>query len=137
MNKTPFAFILSEVLILLFTIVFSNSNFNLNLHDTYFIISYLHISIVVCIYLILIGFIYLIFKKLNNKLGVIHLIVSIFPIIISIASSYILEQQNLENVKRINYIIAFSALIIILGQIIFIINIIKQVYNKYSSRYNP
>ena len=137
MNKTPFAFIIFGVLILLFTIVFSNSNFNLNLHDTYFIISYLHISILVCIYLIFIGLIYLIFKKLNNKLGVIHLIVSIFPIIISIASSYILEQQNLENVKRINYIIAFSALIIILGQIIFIINIIKQVYNKYSSRCNP
>jgi heme/copper-type cytochrome/quinol oxidase subunit 1 len=137
MNKTPFAFILSGVLILLFTIVFSNSNFNLNLHDTYIIISYLHISIVVCIYFIFIGLIYLISKKLNNKLGVIHLVASIFPIIISIASSYILEQQNLENVKRINYIIAFSALIIIIGQIIFTINIFKQVFKKYFSRNNP
>lgn len=137
MNKTPFAFILSGVLILLFSIVFSNLNFNLNLHDTYFIISYLHISILVCIYLIFIGLIYLISKKLNNKLGVIHLVATIFPIIISVASSYILEQQNLENVKRINYIIAFSALVIILGQIIFIINIFKQVFKKYFSRNNP
>lgn len=131
MNKTPFAFILSGVLILLFTIVFSNSNFSLNLHDTYFIISYLHISTLVCIYFISIGIIYLISKKLNNKLGVIHLITTIFPIIISISSSYVLEQHNLENVKRLNYIIASSALIIIFGQIIFIINILKQICEKY------
>jgi heme/copper-type cytochrome/quinol oxidase subunit 1 len=131
MNKTPFAFILSGVLILLFTIVFLNSNFSLNLHDTYFIISYLHISTLVCIYFISIGIIYLISKKLNNKLGVIHLITTIFPIIISISSSYVLEQHNLENVKRLNYIIASSALIIIFGQIIFIINILKQICEKY------
>jgi heme/copper-type cytochrome/quinol oxidase subunit 1 len=130
MNKTPFAFILSGVLILLFTIVFLNSNFSLNLHDTYFIISYLHISTLVCIYFISIGIIYLISKKLNNKLGVIHLITTIFPIIISISSSYVLEQHNLENVKRLNYIIASSALIIIFGQIIFIINILKQICEK-------
>ena len=104
MRKTKIAlsFILSGICIFIFSITFSDSSFDLNLHDIYLQIKYVHISIAACVYLAFIGFIYFFFNKLNNTLGVIHLISTIVPITVSILSSYFWSEQNFESVKLVN-----------------------------------
>lgn len=133
MRKTKIAstFILSGICVYIFSITFSDSSFDLNLHDIYMQIKYVHISIAVCIFLIFIGFIYFLFNKLNNTLGIIHLLSTIIPIIVGIFSSCYFDEKNFENVKLINNIITLSAISVFIGQIMFVVNIINEVYKKY------
>ncbi len=127
--KKPYIpFFIAAPILLLTGLLDSDSTLDINIHDTYFIIDYFHLSIVMSLFFSLIGVGYLIMKKktLSIWLNRIHIGVTFGGIITVKILILLLNIEMMES--TLNFILIFIiwsiVLFIVLIQIIFPINII-------------
>lgn len=131
---------LSIILIGEFSIQNISNVIDINIHDTYYVISRKEISIVFSSLFLLIGFIYWLFQKtnikLNRNLTRFHTIVSIGAVLVYYAFliyyRYIKTESLFEpsNETYINLILIFTALLI---QVHFVYNIFHSII-RYSAQ---
>ncbi|QHI34919.1 hypothetical protein IMCC3317_02640 [Kordia antarctica] len=134
-----------HIIFLVFAIIAFSVGFNadggidINIHDTYFVISNYHLTTLISIFFGIIGSIYWIMEKVNRKLSkrlnLIHIILTfggIFLIIIlnEFFRKSVMEYRFNENLTTAIY---FIAVIVILGQLIFPINVISGFLKKQNS----
>ncbi|APZ47689.1 hypothetical protein BW723_15930 [Polaribacter reichenbachii] len=114
----------------------ANGGMDINIHDTYYVISNYHFATLISILFGIIGLIYWIVKKVNGnlskRLNLIHVTLTfggIFLILIlnEFFRKSIMEYDFNENLTMVIYLISA---IVIFGQIIFPINIIRGIIRK-------
>ena len=114
----------------------ANGGIDINIHDTYFVISNYHFATLISIIFGIIGLIYWIVKKMNGnlskRLNLIHVTLTfggIFLILIlnEFFRKSIMEYDFNENLTMVIYLISA---IVIFGQIVFPINIICGILKK-------
>lgn len=131
--------------LILISLLASNDTLDINVHDTYFVIDYYHIVILLSIPLSILALIYWSFYKTNRKLYQFltwfHIIVttssfvfllwySIFPIDLSIDDS----NTVYNTIRLIEFIMIFSILLFLLSQLLFLFNIVSSLFrNKKES----
>ncbi|MFI1745949.1 cbb3-type cytochrome c oxidase subunit I [Thalassobellus sediminis] len=135
-NKPHLSFLLAIPIIMLFGILSGNNVLDINVHDTYYVIAYLHLATLVSILFGIIGIGYWIMLKTNRKLSkwlnLIHITLTFGGIILI----WILAQLFRESIMEYNFnnnltlAIYSIALIIFFVQIIFPINLIKGIIKK-------
>jgi heme/copper-type cytochrome/quinol oxidase subunit 1 len=114
----------------------ANGGIDINIHDTYFVMSNYHFATLISILFGIIGLIYWIAKKVNGKLSerlnLIHVALTFGGILlILILNEFfrksIMEYDFNENLTMVIYLITA---VVIFGQIIFPINIIRGIIQK-------
>ncbi len=137
-KKPYFYFWLTAVTIFVFTLLFYKPDdiLDINIHDTYYIITYRHFGIFFSFLFILIGFIYFLLKKVElfKFLTNFHLYISIGSFIFSIIGQvYFKTFSNNSNFPLFddlsNYITFFSIILLlfVLAQFIFLFNLIISI----------
>ena len=137
LTKRPHIVFLVSALITFVLVFNANGGIDINIHDTYFVISNYHFSALISLLFAIIGLIYWIVKKVNGKLSerlnLIHVVLTfggIFLILIlnEFFRKSIMEYDFNENLTMVIYLISA---IVIFGQIIFPINIITGIIKKW------
>lgn len=141
-NQSHLLFWVFAPLLLFFGVLeIGGSALDINVHDTYFVISNLHLCILISIYFGIVGLIYWWLKrrkrKLNKWLKLFHIIITIggvlllFPLVYylfnSIQSSYAV---NLEKYYYLNLIIFVISILVLFGQLLFLINVLLGVFKS-------
>lgn len=128
-NSKPYHILWGGIPMIFLTIAITpEKTFDLQLHDSYFVISSIHMALFVSIYLILLGTIYWLVKKYKTVsiLNTIHSTVTVFGLL-SISIIIFVETINPANAIRgftlLNSIGMVIFALIILVQLIFIINL--------------
>jgi len=117
--------------IYLYSLLFNRDSFlDINIHDTYYLITHLHLFQILTLWFGICGLGYwFLFKwqiKIVQWMFWVHLIFSLL-IILSYPLGLIEFEPNLENVQKRIYVMMFIVilvLIFILGQVIYLINIL-------------
>ena len=135
-NKPHLIFLLSIPLIMLIGFMSGDAVFDINVHDTYYVIAYIHLTTLISILFGIIGLGYWIMLKANRKLSkwlnLVHISLSFGGILLI----WILKQLFRESIMEYDFnnnltlAIYLIALIAILGQIIYPINIISGIIRK-------
>jgi len=129
-------FLLAIPVVLLTGYVNGESSMDICIHDTYFVISLYHISILTTALFAVVGLVYIILRKANKRpskmLSSIHIgFTFIIPVII-----HILEQFYREDVMEYEFngilssIITLLFLLVLLGQFIFPLNVLYAILKK-------
>ena len=140
-------FLLFAILfVLVYTFRFSNSAFDIQMHDTYFVIACSHLGIAVSLILGFIALVYHFFDKknieLNKWLTVIHVFVTLLFFYFLLTElfkprSYHYVEPQRETIKFIQglgrHLLEFI-LILSFAQIVFFINLVIGVLKKYINR---
>ena len=142
-TQKPYLFFLISVPILLFIgILNGDALLDINVHDTYFIISYFHLTILISFLFGIIGIAYWIMKKINIELSRwlnrVHLGLTFGGILAIWVLSHFYRTELMEyqfNNNLTSTIIAII-LVIVLGQIIFLLNTIRGIIKKYIISHN-
>ena len=135
-NKPHLIFLLSIPIIILFGILHRNEMLDINVHDTYFVISQIDFTILISILFGIIGLGYWIMLKANRKLSKLLNLIHITLTFGGILLIWILSQLFRESIMEYdfnNYLtlaIYLIALIAVFGQIIYPINIIYGIIKK-------
>lgn len=135
-NKPHLIFIFTIPLVLLFGIFFGDSALDINVHDTYFVISYMFFAILISILLGVIGVGYWIMQKTNKRLSKqliwVHIVLTYGgTLIISILSQlYRTELMEYKFNNNITLIMTLIVLLMLVGQLIFPINIVYGLLKK-------
>ena len=130
--KASYLFIITAIVYFLLSVIFVadlDSIIDINVHDTYFVISNLHLAILVSMFILLQGILYLIVEKtklkLNSLLTKLHF--SFTVIFLSILFFLLNFQSNYDNLVWFN----ISIVIVFLGSILVpTINLIFSVINR-------
>lgn len=135
-EKPHLIFFLSIPLIILIGILSGDNTLDINIHDTYFVIAYLHFAILISIIFGLIGFGYWIIQKVNRKLSKwlnrIHIGLTFGGtfLVWFLNKFYRPEIMDYKFNNNLSLIITLIVLIMIAGQLIFPINIIYALTKK-------
>lgn len=142
LSQPFFLFATTAVLILLFGFLNSQSTLNVNKHDTYFVIASFHVALFLCGIFLLLAIIYYAFLRckipLYKGLGITHFLMSIIPVLVI---QYIVRapmahrvyqhmSDEMSNLGKVNAMISISVLFGIIGQLLFLINIIVTLLRK-------
>lgn len=132
-EKPHLLFFVSFLALLLFSLFDKHSSVEINIHDTYFVITYAHICLFLSPIMLLIGLGYwlaLFFKrKLNTILTLIHLSTTF----IGTALTLILNQFENDSYldysfnNSLNLAITVIMGLIILGQLLYLINLLQAI----------
>lgn len=119
---------MSIPLILITLIFFTNNAFDLQLHDTYIVVSWFYIAILFSMMSALIGFIYWIMRKYKmlRILTLAHTFLSIVSIIGVLITIIIQQNISIGQFKEFSFLNTISTnliLLFILTQLVFIFNI--------------
>jgi len=135
-EKPYLIFFISFLLLVLFALFTNHNTLEINIHDTYFVITYAHIAILIAPILLLqgVGYWIIIFfkKKLNAKLNFIHIVCTFlggFSFIILnqfYSDSYLDYSLN----DKLNTAIGTIVIIIIINQILYCYNIIQSILKR-------
>ena len=130
--KASYFFIITAIIYFIISVVFTadlNSIIDINVHDTYFVISNLHLLIVTSFFVLLQGILYLIIEKLKLKLYplLVNLHFLFIVIFLSILFCLLNFESNYDNLKWFN----IGVFITFLGSILIpTINLIFSVLNR-------
>ncbi|MDF0708480.1 cbb3-type cytochrome c oxidase subunit I [Flagellimonas okinawensis] len=121
---------------MLFGILSEDAVLDINVHDTYYVITYLHLAILLSVFFLMIGVVYWVMHKENGPLSRwltwIHIALTFGgPIVIWVLSQFyrtgIMEHGFNSN---LTIIINLILLLAIIGQILFPLNIIYGITKK-------
>ena len=137
-QKPHLIFFLSIPIIILTGLLSGESTLDINIHDTYFIISYLDISILISIVFAIIGFGYwLMYKaqhKLINGLNFAHIVLTfgslLFTYCISFFTKGYSEFPLFDDTPKLALAQSLTALLILLGLFVFLINIVISILKR-------
>jgi len=135
-NKPHLIFLLSIPIIMIIGFISGEAVLDINVHDTYYVITYIHLTTLISILFGIIGLGYWIMLKANRKLSKwlnwthIGLTFGGTIIILILAQLYRKEIMEYEFNNNLTLIITLIILLMILGQIIFPINIIYGLIKK-------
>ena len=135
-------FLRSAILLLLFNILlfFSKSNptIDIQMHDTYFVIALVHISISFSLFLFFLFGIYAFFYyfgkiQLNILLSKIHYYLTTLSMAGILFASlityiYIFQAKDINLYKTISWTMSVLFFIFLLAQVLFLINLIRTIY---------
>ena len=132
-------FLLSIPLIMLIGILSGEADLDINVHDTYYVISYLHLAILISILFAIISIGYWIMLKTNRKLSkwfnLTHIILTIGGLISLFGISILPSDSNYDSSSLIFDDLAMESLLrtliillMIFGQLIYIINLIIGIF---------
>ncbi len=131
LNKTHIYFWVTALFMLIFRLIFfsSEDTIDINVHDTYFVIDYLAITLIILIALFIIGLIYFLLYKfkisLLKPLVLIHIIVTTVSVLVSQIGLHFLTPKNypFNSPFSLIDILNLATVLGILVQPIFILNI--------------
>jgi heme/copper-type cytochrome/quinol oxidase subunit 1 len=113
-----------------------NEPMNINIHDTYFVIYQIHLSILISILFGIIGLGYWIMEKTNRNLSkwlnLIHITLTVGGILLIWLLALLYRESTMDYDFNNNLTLAiyFIALISIFGQIVYPINLISGLIRK-------
>ena len=135
-EKPHLAFLLAIPVLMLIGILSENAVLDINVHDTYYVIPYLHLAILISILFGIIGMGYWIMQKAERKLSKwlnwTHLGLTFGGIIVVwiLTKFYRTETMEYEFNNNLTLIITLIIILMIVGQLIFPINIIYGLIKK-------
>ncbi|WP_179020605.1 cbb3-type cytochrome c oxidase subunit I [Winogradskyella forsetii] len=135
-NKPHLFFLLTIPIIMLFGILSGDAVLDINVHDTYYIIAYLHLATLISLLFGIIGIGYWIMLKANRKLSKwlnwthIGLTFGGTLIVWILSKFYRTEFMEYEFNNNLTLIITLFVFLIIIGQLIFPANIIYGLIKK-------
>ena len=135
-NKPYLIFLIAIPIIMLIGILSGDAILDINVHDTYYVIAYLHLAIMISILFGIIGIGYWIMQKAGRKLSKwlnwTHVGLTFGGILIVwiLTKFYRTEIMEYEFNNNLSLIITLIVLIMIVGQLIFPINIIYGLTKK-------
>ena len=138
-EKPHLIFLLSIPVIMGIGILSEDEVVDINVHDTYFVIAHLDFVVLISLLLGLIGIGYWIMQKANRKLSIwlngIHIGLTFGgPIIVWLLTKFFrAETMDYDFNNNLNLIIWLIILLMVLGQLIFPINVIYGLMNKKTS----
>ncbi len=144
-SRKPFLLFWGIVPFLIVLGLYKNQHtLDLNIHDTYYVISQYYVAIGFALIAGLIGLIYFVLIrikiKLSNTLNTIHWILTLVGIILLIDifglffSDLFIEKRYYTTTQIPNLNIFYYILMIFIGQIIFLINIIKGFLHRHINK---
>ncbi len=135
-NKPYLIFWISIPIIILFGIL-SNKVLDVNIHDTYYTMSYYHIAIVFAILFGFVGFGYWLMKKFKRKLSkwlnLTHIFLTFGSILIAYIYSNVYSEPKFplfDDDYRLSLVRIIVMFIILFAQIIYLINISIGIFRK-------
>ncbi|NQY31447.1 MAG: cbb3-type cytochrome c oxidase subunit I [Flavobacteriaceae bacterium] len=141
-EKPHLIFLLSIPIIMLIGILSGDAMLDINVHDTYYVIAYLHLAILISVLFGIIGIGYWIMRKLGRKLSKwlnrthIGLTFGGTLVVWTLTKFYRTVITEYEFNNNLTLIITLIILLIIIGQLIFPINIIYGLIKRKTSGYN-
>ena len=136
-EKPHLIFLLSIPIIILIGILRGDAVLDINVHDTYYIIAYLHLAILISILFGIIGLGYWIMLKAKRKLSkwltLLHVTLTFAGLILIyslLRSSSQSEFPIFDDQSYPNSLLTFSALLLIFSQSTYVINIIIGIFIK-------
>ena len=135
-EKPHLIFLLSIPIIILIGIMSGSADLDINVHDTYYIIAYLHLAILISILFGIIGIGYWLMQKADRKLSKwlnwIHIGLTFGGTLIVwiLTKFYRNEIMEWEFNNNLTMVITLTVLLMIIGQLIFPINIIYGLIKK-------
>ncbi|NAS32527.1 hypothetical protein GTQ40_16210 [Flavobacteriaceae bacterium R38] len=135
-EKPHFIFLFTIPIIILIGILNRDTTLDINVHDTYFVIFFFHLAMLISILFGIIGLGYRIMKETNKRLSkwlnLIHIGLTFGGVIIT-STSMLFYRDEVTEYKfnnNMNLIITLITLFTILGQIVFPINMIYGLRKK-------
>jgi heme/copper-type cytochrome/quinol oxidase subunit 1 len=135
-KKPHLIFWISIPILMIIGLIGENKVLDINVHDTYYIISHTHLAIFISFNFGIIGLGYWLalktIRKLSKLLSLIHIIITFGGIILIWILSQLFRESIMEQEYNTNLSLSITLItvIVILGQIIFPINIIRGLIKK-------
>ena len=135
-NKPHLIFLLAIPIIILIGILSENAMLDINVHDTYYVIAYLDFAILISILFGIIGIGYWIMQKTDKKLSKwlnwthIGLTFGGTSVVWILTKFYRTEFMEYEFNNNLTLVITLIILLMVIGQLIFPINIIYGLIKK-------
>lgn len=140
-NKPHYIFFIAIPVIILIGLLKRETAMDINLHNTYYVISHFNIALLGAIVLGFIGFGYWSVQKANRKLSKkmnnIHIVMTFGGLLALFAIDCLSNFSNpnsefplFEELKTINIIITIIVLCIIFAQLVYLVNIITSIFRK-------
>jgi len=135
-SRIDFLFSVTGLFVLLVGLIFFRSAFDINVHDTYFVIANSHITIGLTFLFFIFSLIYFSFARLGRPLkkglGLTHYIITVLTLFITVfpptflfkPTRYSPADASLDSNFDVNTLILLVFFTFILGQLLFLINII-------------
>lgn len=140
--KNHYLLLITSLILLFLGILFNEETFDINVHDTYYVISSNHLYWLISFLLFFFFLIYLLFDKAEINFGhhfskihifgtLISVVGLLFPYSLLFAST---EFPLFDNFQYINLSMAISILVFLMLQILFIINIFVILTKRFFKR---
>jgi heme/copper-type cytochrome/quinol oxidase subunit 1 len=136
LKRLDILFLLTGSLFLIMGFLMSNQTLDINVHDTYFVISFLHIGIFFFVIHALFSLIYFIIRRLHKYLlGLLHLILQTPIFFFIFISSFVLtDHASSSYYQNADTIYAVLIILFFLGQLFFLTNIVLSIVKAIKQR---
>jgi heme/copper-type cytochrome/quinol oxidase subunit 1 len=137
-------FLVSGLLIVTYRLFFVREPFDLPIHDTYIVVDAFHITFLITISFMILSLPYSLFRKADNPLskagGWIHYVLTMLPwFVVMIIPSINMRYQSdhlsemMKRLEKYSMIIALSCMLCLLGQLVFLVNILVTLLKRKRS----
>jgi heme/copper-type cytochrome/quinol oxidase subunit 1 len=125
-------FWLSIPAILLLSIVGTNNTLDLQLHDTYFVVSAMHLGLLLSALLGFMGLLYWLFRNrcLVNWMTAAHVISTILGFVLLSGTGLIYNGRAASEYRTVNQLLFIVILAVLLSQLIFMVNLVIGIVRK-------
>ena len=132
-KKPHFVFIIFISLLIPIGVLFENKSIDINIHDTMYVISLYFLSVIIAGLFVIVSLCYWLSDKLGLKLSywlnLLHILLTIGFLIGLIY--YLIINNNFEYLLHIHKIQTISVILLIVGLLIFLINVFISIWNRF------